>query len=202
MAIFLGYLVDIDIEKSLQQIKSFSEQKPFQGAIIFILFFLVLKFTFIPMISVAIFAGYLFGSFWGSIVAIIAITLSSTLIFLLARFLGKNFTIKFLEEKYSRLKRYNQKLKTKGFITVLFFRVVPIFPLMVINLGLGISRVKLTDYTLATILGVAPGVIILTHAGKYLLDWKNPKLYIFLGLYLILLIGTFLIRNIFLKNKK
>ncbi|MFW6283188.1 MAG: TVP38/TMEM64 family protein [Minisyncoccales bacterium] len=192
-AIAVGIFSDTDFLQLLKDLKQFSASHPIKASIYFFLIFLVIKFTFLPMSSVSVIAGNIFNPIWGVIISIISITISSVIMFLLARYLGSDFVKKFVENKYKLIKKYNKKLEENGFLTVLFFRVIPTLPLAAVNLGLGLSRVSLMNFTLATIIGVAPGVTLLAKAGQYLGDWSNPKLYIYLGLYFLMLIIVILI---------
>lgn len=193
LGIFLGLQSDGALLDTLRELPAKVEQKPFQTAALFLFLFVLLKFTFIPLIPVALLSGYIFGPLWGAFLAILAMTLSSILMFILARYLGKDFVREVIENRFEKMRHYNHKLKHHGFLTVLFLRVVPVMPLAVVNMGLGLSRVRFADFSLATVVGVTPGILLLSFAGEYLMDWKNPALYFFLGAYLLLLLTTGLV---------
>lgn len=187
----LGYFYDFDINGLLADLRDTSETNPLLAACLFIALFVAVRFAFIPMLSVSLLAGYIFGPLWGAVVSVAAITLSSSLMFLLSRSLGKAYIQTLLKERFDWVRKYDKGLRKHGFLTVLFFRVVPVFPLAVINFGLGLSSTKFVDFFLATVFGVLPGVILLVNAGKYLTDWDNPGLYMYLAIYLLLVAAAF-----------
>lgn len=186
-----GYHYGFDINRAFSSLKELSGARPLPAALTFIFLFTAVKFTFVPITSASILAGYLFGASWGALIAVIAIAFSSSLMFLLARWLGRDFVEIFVSQKLSGLERYNLKLEQNGLLAVLILRMLPVLPLAVVNLGLGLSRLRFTDYFLGTIFGSLPGVFLLVNAGEYLTDWNNPLLYVFLGLYLFMIISAF-----------
>lgn len=182
------YVYDFDIMAVLEDLRRLSAKQPLWAAVLFILAFTLVKFTFVPVTSASILAGYLFGGWLGVALSVAAIAFSSAVMFALARYLGRSFIRRLIADKMSWLEKYDARLERHGFGTVLFFRVVPVLPLAAINLGLGVSRVRFGDYMWATVAGVLPGVTLLSHAGKHIGDWDNYLLYLYLGIY-ILFIG-------------
>lgn len=199
---FTGYIYDFNFNQFFNNLKEISETQPVLAAIIFISLLVIVKFTFVPMTSTSILAGFLFGVFWGAVISVLAIAFSSTLMFFLARYLGRGFVQRLVADRLTWVDRYNYRLRDNGFMIILFFRIVPVLPLPVINLGLGLSRVKFWEYFGATILGSLPGVILLVNAGKYITDLDNPKLYLYLGLYILMIIFTFYLANKLKKNNE
>ena len=74
-----------------------------------------------------------------------------------------------------RLGKVRDKLAEGGFFAVLVVRLVPVAPFMVINLMAGSSRIRLRDFLLGTIAGMAPGIVVLSLASHRVLEAaRNP----------------------------
>jgi phospholipase D1/2 len=53
--------------------------------------------------------------------------------------------------------------------------VVPIAPFTFVNLVAGASQIRLQDYVLGTILGMAPGLVIMSALGHQIFElWRHP----------------------------
>ncbi|MDH3236352.1 MAG: VTT domain-containing protein, partial [Alphaproteobacteria bacterium] len=64
-----------------------------------------------------------------------------------------------------RLNRISRALARKGVLSVMAIRLVPIAPFTLINLVAGLSHIRFHDYLLGTLLGMAPGLLIITALG-------------------------------------
>lgn len=67
-----------------------------------------------------------------------------------------------------RINRISRAMARKGVFSVMAVRLVPVAPFTLINLVAGVSHVRLYDYVLGTILGMAPGIVIMTALGNRL----------------------------------
>ena len=62
----------------------------------------------------------------------------------------------------SRLGRWTERLRDHAFWSVLTVRIVPVAPFALINLVAGVSHVAIVPFLLATIAGMAPGILAVT----------------------------------------
>ena len=138
---------------------------PEWAPLIFIFLYIIVSISFLPATPFSLAAGVLFGSLWGSFYIIIGATLGSVGAFLISRFLFRQWAQDLVNTKLPSLHKYDEALAHNGLATVLFFRLVPLFPFNGLNLGLGITRVSLLEYSLGTVLGIIPGVFILSFLG-------------------------------------
>src|SRR5262245_26972043 len=117
--------------------------------------------------------GFLFGTWLGTLAAVVGATLGATGIFLAARaglgglaqragpFVGK------LEAGF----------RTDAFSYLLVLRLVPIFPFWLVNLVPALVGVRLRSYMLATFLGIIPGTFVYAGLGSGLGEIvKEPDL--------------------------
>ena len=64
-----------------------------------------------------------------------------------------------------RMNRIGKGIGKRGVPAVAAIRLVPIAPFTLVNLVAGALRIPVLDYTLGTILGLAPGIIVLSVMG-------------------------------------
>ncbi|MBI2346102.1 MAG: TVP38/TMEM64 family protein [Deltaproteobacteria bacterium] len=111
--------------------------------------------------------GVLFGVLWGSLFNWIAANLSALLGFLAARYLGRNFAIKLAR---GRLARLDESVGRHGFRTILYLRLIPLFPFNAINIAAGLATIRWRDYLIATAIGILPGCVIYTYFASALIS--------------------------------
>ena len=125
-----------------------------------------------PIAALSLTAGLAFGAVWGAVYLMIGAIIGTTATFLISRYFGRAIIEKMLKGKFKDL---DEKLAKNGFMTILFFRVIPLVPYEVLNYAGGLSRIKFKDYFFATFLGLIPGVIIAAFFGGTLGEIKGAK---------------------------
>lgn len=74
-----------------------------------------------------------------------------------------------------RLERAHQRIARSGVLAVAAIRMLPIAPFTVVNLAAGASGIRALDYVIGTILGLAPGLIVLSILGGQVIEMlTNP----------------------------
>lgn len=74
-----------------------------------------------------------------------------------------------------RLNRISRAMGNQGILSVVAMRVVPVAPFTFINLVAGASHIGFRDYILGTVLGMLPGIAVMTALGDRLRGvWDNP----------------------------
>ncbi len=64
-----------------------------------------------------------------------------------------------------RLKQLKEGVEGEGWRFVAFVRLVPLFSFNLLNYGLGLTRIKLSHYIIASYLCMLPGAIAYTYLG-------------------------------------
>lgn len=108
--------------------------------------------------------GLLFGVWWGTLINWLSASIGAMISFLVARYVGRETITKLLKNK-GTLQGWDDTIGNNGWYSVLFFRLVPLFPFNVVNFGLGLTKVSFRDYTLATLFGMLPGAFVYTSLG-------------------------------------
>ncbi len=110
-------------------------------------------------------AGAIFGPILGTLYAVTAASVGSTLSFLVTRYLLRDLVI----SKFgAKLEGMNRELEERGINYLLFLRLVPVFPFFLINLAAGLTRLPLRTFMLGTFLGIIPGGFVFVNAGASL----------------------------------
>jgi len=174
------------------------------AAIIYIIAYCLNTVSIFPPIApLSLTAGVAFGAIWGAVYLMIGAIIGTTATFMISRFFGRGLAERMLKGRFRNL---DEKLERNGFMTILFFRVIPIVPYEVLNYASGLSKIKFKDYFFATILGIIPGVVISAFFGGSLGEIRGikdifaPKFLIAVGL-MAMVIAIPAIYQI-LKNKR
>lgn len=106
--------------------------------------------------------GLLFGWQIGAPATVIAATIGATLVFLIAKSsLGETLAAK----AGPWLGKLRDGFKENALSYLLFLRLVPAFPFVVVNLAPALLGVPLSTYVLGTLLGIIPGTVAFSFAG-------------------------------------
>lgn len=133
------------------------------AAVVYILAYALNTISLFPPIGVlSLTAGLVFGKLWGAIYLMIGALIGTSCTFFISRFFGRGLVDRLLK---GRFKNLDELLERKGFITVLFFRVVPIVIYEVLNYISGLSKIRFRDYFFATFIGLIPGVVVASFFG-------------------------------------
>lgn len=110
-------------------------------------------------------AGALFGLVTGTILVSFASTIGATLAFLASRtVLGDWVQSRFGD----RLKAINEGVERDGAFYLFSLRLVPVFPFFLVNLLMGLTRIRTLTYMWVSQLGMFLGTIVYVNAGTQL----------------------------------
>jgi uncharacterized membrane protein YdjX (TVP38/TMEM64 family)/rhodanese-related sulfurtransferase len=118
--------------------------------------------AFVPGAVFGLAGGALFGPVWGSLWNLLGATLGATLAFLVARYIVGDWVER---RAGGLLKRLIAGVDAEGWRFVAFVRLVPLFPFNLSNYLLGLTRIPLRHYVVATLVCMVPGVVAYTWLG-------------------------------------
>jgi uncharacterized membrane protein YdjX (TVP38/TMEM64 family) len=76
----------------------------------------------------------------------------------------------------ARVNRVSRALAKRGLLSVAALRMLPVAPFTFINLAAGASHVKFVDFLGGTLIGMAPGILVITQLGHQLVRMlTDPK---------------------------
>jgi uncharacterized membrane protein YdjX (TVP38/TMEM64 family) len=109
--------------------------------------------------------GGLFGLVVGTVVVSFASSVGATLACLVSRFLLREW----VQNKFGgKLKTINEGIEKEGAFYLFSLRLVPIFPFFVINLLMGLTRMRLLTFFWVSQIGMFAGTLVYVNAGKEL----------------------------------
>jgi uncharacterized membrane protein YdjX (TVP38/TMEM64 family)/rhodanese-related sulfurtransferase len=158
IALAIGYREQLSAEALQQWVARFGVAAP----LVFMLLYAVGTVLFLPGSVLTLAGGAIFGPVWGTFYNLTGATLGATLAFLVARYLASDW----VERKSAgRLKQLKTGVEAEGWRFVAFVRLVPLFPFNALNYALGLTRIRLSHYIIASYLCMLPGAIAYTYLG-------------------------------------
>lgn len=130
--------------------------------LVFIAIYAVATVLFLPGSVLTLAGGALFGPILGTLCNLAGATTGATLAFLVARHLAREWVEQRVGGRLGQLKR---GVDAEGWRFVAFVRLVPLFPFNLLNYALGITRIRLSHYVIATCLCMLPGGFAYTYLG-------------------------------------
>ena len=189
----------------------FRQSNLFLLGIIFILFSTLWVFAAGFGSPLALFAGFIFGKWFGLIFAVIGMTLGATLLYIFANFFLKEM----IRDKFlNRFKKLEEKFRKSEFIYLLIYRFVGGIPFQIQNVLPCIFDVKVRNFFWSTFFGIIPSLFIIISIGSGLeeiIDQNleapsvidlitSPSIYIPMIAFFALIGITIFFRKIFYKS--
>ena len=159
----------------------------------------------------ALFAGFIFGKWFGLLFSIIGMSVGATLLYIFANYFLKEI----IKDKFlNRFKSLEGKFKKSEFLYLLIYRFVGGIPFQIQNILPCIFNVKVHNFFWSTFLGMIPSLFIVVSIGNGLdkiIDQNleapsiidlitSPSIYIPLISFFALLGITIFLRKLFYKN--
>lgn len=138
---------------------------PFTGGLV-LLAFVVGSLLMVPVTLMIAASGLVFGVVPGAPYALMGSVLGALAGYGLGQWLGHDAVVRLTGPRVNRL---SQHIARRGVLAVVIIRLLPLAPFGVINLIAGISRIRLRDYLIGTVLGLLPGVVLTTLFAHHLL---------------------------------
>jgi uncharacterized membrane protein YdjX (TVP38/TMEM64 family) len=179
--------------------------------VLFILFSILWVFAAGFGSPLALFAGFIFGKWFGLLFTIIGLSIGATLLYVFANyFLKEMIRDRFL----NRFQKLEEKFQKSEFLYLLVYRFIGGIPFQIQNVLPCIFNVKVYNYFWSTFLGMIPSIFIMISIGSGLekiIDQNlnapsvidlitSPSIYIPLIAFFGLLIVTIFFRKVFYKN--
>jgi len=154
----------------------------------FMLLYAVSVIALVPASVLTMAGGAVFGLARGIAFSFIGALLGSTVAFLLGRYVARRL----IERKLATMPRFaaiDRAVSAQGRRIVFLLRLSPIVPFNFLNYALGITRISIKDFVIASA-GTLPGAVMYAYAGKVTSEAlalagqaelpKNPSYYAFL----------------------
>jgi uncharacterized membrane protein YdjX (TVP38/TMEM64 family) len=159
----------------------------------------------------ALFAGFIFGKWFGLLFTVMGMSIGATLLYIFANyFLKEMIRDRFL----NRFQKLEEKFRKSEFLYLLIYRFIGGIPFQIQNVLPCIFNVKIYNFFWSTFFGMIPSIFIVVSIGSGLEEIINknlnapsvidlvtsPSIYIPLIAFFGLLIITIFFRKVFYKN--
>lgn len=158
----------------------------------------------LPGVTFAIAAGLIFGPVLGTVLCSVSTTLGAMLAFVVGRFFLKD-SVKPMAMKNKYLKKwlFDESGKNELFV-LMITRLVPIFPYNLQNFAYGVTDIKFSTYSIASLIFMLPGTAMYTVGTAGLADKENRWLYIGIAVALAVIVvglGSYLKKHYIQEEK-
>ncbi len=169
--------------------------------LIYILLFSILPIFFFPVPILALAGGLAFGVWKGSFYTIIGASINCILMYLIAKYIGKEQVDRYLDKHLSEdvKKRIASKETDIGFY-LFVLRLTPIIPYNLINYMSGLLDIELKKYIIISILGIMPGTAVYLNMGDKAINYKSKEFVLSVVFMVVLVILANLLTK-YLKKK-
>jgi len=130
--------------------------------IVFMLIYALATVLFLPGSVITLAGGALFGPVLGTFYNLTGATLGAVLAFLISRYLASDWIA---DKAGGRVRQLINGVEGEGWRFVAFVRLVPLFPFNLLNYALGLTKIRLLHYLIATYVFMLPGTIAYTYLG-------------------------------------
>lgn len=133
---------------------------------LYMLVYIVVTALSLPGAAVmTLLGGALFGFTVGLVIVSFASTIGATLAFVVSRFLLRDW----VQGRFGqRLSAINRGLEAEGAFYLFTLRLIPVFPFFVINLLMGLTRMRVWTFYWVSQVGMLAGTMVYVNAGKEL----------------------------------
>jgi uncharacterized membrane protein YdjX (TVP38/TMEM64 family) len=144
---------------------------PGRAVAIFFLIYVAVTALSLPGAAImTIAAGAIFGLWRGVLVVSFASAVGASLAFLSSRYLLRNW----VKERFStRIAAIDRGMESGGAFYLLTLRLIPAFPFFLINLGMGLTAMRLITFYIVSQVGMLPGTFLFVNAGVQLSDVRS-----------------------------
>ena len=163
----LGRYLSLEFIKSQQgQLEAWRAANPLVAALTFFGIYIAVTALSLPGATIlTLAAGAIFGLGWGSLIASFAASIGATLAFLISRAVLRDWVQARFGE---RLAAIDDGVRKDGAFYLFTLRVVPLFPFFLINLAMGLTRIRVLTFYWVSQLGMLLGTVVYVNAGTQL----------------------------------
>ncbi len=191
VALDLGRFLSVEALKASQaDFAQLQAERPFTVAAVYFVIYVAATALSIPGATIITLAGgALFGLWQGLLIVSFASTIGATLAFLASRFVLRDW----VEGKFGqRLTDINQGVDKEGAFYLFTLRLIPVVPFFLINLLMGLTRMKAFTFYWVSQLGMLAGTAVYVNAGTQLAQLDSLQ-----GILSPALLGSFVLLGVF-----
>lgn len=169
------------------------------GPVLYIILLTLLPLILFPDSVLVIGGGMVYGLIGGTILTSIGSLLGGIIAFLISRKLGRAIVKKIIKKDLVLFKKDD---KLSGILLILMLRLIPLFPFKVVSYSAGLSEIRLRDFSIATVIGSLPGIIVYTNLGDKTNEVGSKGFYQAVIMLIALFIVSFIVKRIYKKKNE
>ena len=131
--------------------------------LIFFLFSIIWTLLFGFGTPLALFSGFVFGKWAGSIILVLGLSIGSFFLYILVKYFFHNLVKKMF---YDKFQKFLFKFKKNEFTIFFIYRLIGGLPFGLANILPILFNIKLKNYFFGTFLGIFPSIFILASFGE------------------------------------
>ena len=162
-----------NIKARQQELEAIYEARPTATVLLFFAIYVGLATTSLPGGAVlTMVAGALFGVAFGTLLVSFASSIGATFAFLISRYVLGDW----VHERFGpTMRRIDAGVERDGALYLFMVRLVPVIPFMLVNVSMGLTRMKTLTYYWVSQLGMLAGTLLFANAGKRLSEMQSPS---------------------------
>jgi uncharacterized membrane protein YdjX (TVP38/TMEM64 family) len=135
------------------------------GAVVFAVAYVAATVLLLPGALLTAGAGFVYGPLWGTLLVSPVSVVAATVAFLLGRTVARGWIARRIAAN-PRFAAIDEAIGESGFKIVFLLRLSPLVPFNLLNYALGLTRVSLRDYVVASAVGMLPGTVLYVYLGS------------------------------------
>jgi uncharacterized membrane protein YdjX (TVP38/TMEM64 family) len=135
------------------------------GAVVFSIAYVAATVLFLPGAALTAAAGFVYGPLRGTLLVSPVSVVAAVLAFLLGRTAARGWIARRTAAD-PRFAAIDEAIGRSGFKIVFLLRLSPLVPFNLLNYALGLTRVSLRDYVVASAVGMLPGTVLYVYLGS------------------------------------
>src|SRR5262249_20231577 len=161
------HYLSLDSVKAQQAaIESYYQSHPWRVALGYFAGYVLVTGLSLPgALVMTLIGGAVFRLFWGTVIVSFASSIGATLAFLTSRLLLRDW----VQDRFGRyLRTINEGIEKEGAFYLFTLRLIPQVPFFAINLGMGVTPIRLWTFYWVSQTGMLLGTIFFVNAGTQL----------------------------------
>jgi len=206
-------LTDVNLFKNNQELlNNFKLENKLLTLVLFSIFTIVWTLLLGFGSPLALFAGFVFGKWLGTLITVVSLSIGATLLYYVANFFFRDF----IKNKFSlKIEKFINLFNKNDFLYFTLFRFTGGgMPFAIQNIIPVIFDMKIKKYFFSTFIGIIPGIFIINSLGagvgnfilrNDLIVWadliKDPEIYFPILIFIVVLALAAFLKKIFFNNK-
>jgi len=119
--------------------------------------YLIGSILLVPITVLILMTAVIFGPVLGSAYSLVGCLAGAAITYVIGLLLGQGLVQRIAGKKWQRLEK---QISQSGIVAVAALRLLPVAPFTIVNVVSGAFKVPVRDYTIGSLLGLAPGILV------------------------------------------